>query len=87
VDVGFEQWHSDGTEMLNDTPPPASGNVCLGTWEKIGPQTYTLVHPAFNAEGNLHRRFGKLSSAEGHARWNHHDCGRERNLVTDRRTK
>src|SRR5215469_4046960 len=48
VDVGFEQWHSDGTEMLNDTPPPASGNVCLGTWEKTGPQTYSLVHPAFN---------------------------------------
>jgi hypothetical protein len=48
VDVGFEQWHSDGTEMLNDTPPPASGNVCLGTWEKTGPRTYSLVHPAFN---------------------------------------
>jgi hypothetical protein len=48
VDVGFEQWHSDGTEILNDTPPPASGNVCLGTWEKIGPRTYSLVHPAFN---------------------------------------
>ena len=48
VDVGFEHWHSDGTEMLNDTPPPASGNVCLGTWEKTGPRTYSLVHPAFN---------------------------------------
>jgi len=48
VDVGFEQWHSDGTEMLNDTPPPASGNVCLGTWEKTGARTYSLVHPAFN---------------------------------------
>jgi hypothetical protein len=48
VDVGFEQWHSDGTEILNDTPPPASGNVCLGAWEKTGPRTYSLVHPAFN---------------------------------------
>jgi hypothetical protein len=48
VDVGFDQWHSDGTEVLNDTPPPASGNVCLGTSEKIAPRTYSLVHPAFN---------------------------------------
>ena len=48
VDVGFDQWHSDGTEVLNDTPPAASGNVCLGTWEKIAARTYSLVHPAFN---------------------------------------
>src|SRR5215469_10455957 len=48
VDVGFEQWHSDGTEMLNDTPPPASGNVCLATWEKTGARTYSLVLLAFN---------------------------------------
>src|SRR5438132_8523437 len=27
-DEGFDQYHSDGTEILNDIPPPASGNVC-----------------------------------------------------------
>src|SRR6202030_2305758 len=33
-DEGFEQFNSDGTEILNDIPPPASGNVCLGVWAK-----------------------------------------------------
>ena len=27
VDQGFDVWHADGTELLNDNPPPASGNV------------------------------------------------------------
>jgi hypothetical protein len=27
VDEGFDVWHSDGTETLNDTPPPVTGNV------------------------------------------------------------
>jgi len=48
VDIGFDQWHSDGTEIMNDTPPPAAGNVCLGTWDKVGPRTYSLIHPTFN---------------------------------------
>lgn len=30
VDSGFDQWNADGTEILNDTPPPATGNVFLG---------------------------------------------------------
>ena len=54
-DIAFDQWHSDGTEMMNDTPPPASGNVCLGVWAKAGPQTYKLKHPfwIFDNSGNL----------------------------------
>jgi len=35
VDEGFDQWHSDGTEILNDTPPPATGNVCLGVYGQV----------------------------------------------------
>src|ERR1700744_4534687 len=29
VDQGFDAWLADGTEILNDNPPPATGNVCL----------------------------------------------------------
>jgi hypothetical protein len=54
ADQGFDQWNSDGTEILNDTPPPATGNVCLGVWTKSG-ETFKLKHPSwtFDAAGNL----------------------------------
>jgi hypothetical protein len=45
LDAGFQQWHSDGTEIHNDTQAPAAkGNVCLGIWEKTGRTHYTLNH-------------------------------------------
>jgi hypothetical protein len=47
VDEGFDQYHSDGTEILNDTPPPATGNVCLGVYEKTGPRGLKLKHPSW----------------------------------------
>lgn len=47
VDEGFDQYHSDGTEILNDTPPPATGNVCLGVYEKTGARTIKLRHPSW----------------------------------------
>jgi hypothetical protein len=55
-DEGFDQWHSDGSEILNDNGvPPAQGNVCLGVWKEVGPRTFKLKHPAWNwdANGNL----------------------------------
>jgi hypothetical protein len=55
-DEGFDQWHSDGTEMRNDNGvPPSLGNVCLGVFKKTGHRTYQLRHPAWNwdASGNL----------------------------------
>ena len=48
VDVGFDQFHPDGTENAVDSPAPSSGNVCLGVWEKTGPRSYKDVHPSFN---------------------------------------
>jgi hypothetical protein len=48
VDVGFDQFHPDGTENAVDSPAPSTGNVCLGVWEKTGPRRYTDVHPSFN---------------------------------------
>jgi hypothetical protein len=58
-DEGFDQWHSDGTEILNDTAPPqpanGAGTICLGVYKKTGPRTYKLKHPfwSFDATGTL----------------------------------
>lgn len=58
-DEGYDQWHSDGLEVLNDNalPVPANGtgNVCLGVYKKTGPRTYKSKHPAwiFDATGTL----------------------------------
>ncbi len=51
VDEGFDQWHSDGTEILNDIPEPASGNVCLGVWTQSG-DTISLNHPFWIFDSN-----------------------------------
>ena len=55
VDMAFEAFHSDGTEMLNDVTPPAEGNVCLGVYVQTDRTTYKLTHPSwsFDASGNL----------------------------------
>jgi hypothetical protein len=55
VDQGFDVWHSDGTELLNDNPPPASGNVCVGVWVQTDRNSYRLYHPSwtFDAKGNV----------------------------------
>jgi len=54
IDVGFDAWHSDGTETLNDASP-VSHNVCLGVWVQTAPRTFQLKHPAFryDAAGNV----------------------------------
>jgi hypothetical protein len=49
INVGFNVWHSDGTEWaLDSLSPPFQGNTCAGVWEQIGRRTYKTVHPAFN---------------------------------------
>jgi hypothetical protein len=42
--LGFQQWHSDGTEIHNADAPAAAGNICLGVWKKTGKYHYTLNH-------------------------------------------
>ena len=45
VDAGFQQWHSDGTEITNSGGhPPNTSNFCLGVWEKVGTRQYRLSH-------------------------------------------
>jgi hypothetical protein len=55
IDNAFVQWHSDGTEIMNSSRPPATGNFCLGVWQKSGPFSYALNHFALSADpsGNL----------------------------------
>jgi hypothetical protein len=54
IDIGYDAWHGDGTETLNDASP-VSHNVCLGVWKQTGSRTYQLKHPAlrFDAAGNV----------------------------------
>jgi hypothetical protein len=44
VDNGISQWHGDGTEILNSSRVPASGNFCLGVWQNVGASEYKLNH-------------------------------------------
>ena len=52
IDQGFDAWHADGTETLNDFVPPTTGNVCLGVWERTGARTYKLKHLSWNYDAN-----------------------------------
>jgi hypothetical protein len=48
-DQGFQQWHSDNTELMVDNAvPPSFGNVCVGVWKRVGARTYRLKHMTFN---------------------------------------
>lgn len=46
-DWGTQAWHADGTELLfSVSQDPATGDVCQGVWQQVGPRTYTLNHVA-----------------------------------------
>lgn len=48
-DQGFEQFHSDGTELTIDNAiSPAAGNVCVGVWERVGARGAKLHHVGWN---------------------------------------
>ena len=45
VDMGYSEWHEDGTEIMNSGGHPAStGNFCLGVWAQTGPNSFHLNH-------------------------------------------
>lgn len=65
LDFGYNQWHSDGTEVLNSGGrSPAQGNFCLGVWQKSGHSTYELNHFALNYDATTGAFLGKLSVVE-----------------------
>jgi len=55
-DQGFDVWHSDGTEILNDNGPPepawSTGSFCMGVWKLSSDNTYKLKHLGWNFDGN-----------------------------------
>jgi hypothetical protein len=55
IDSTYVQWHSDGTEIMNSSRPPATSNFCLGVWENLGKSKYKLNHFAISSDinGNL----------------------------------
>ena len=44
IDDGYTQWHADGTEILNSSRAPGTGNFCMGVWKRTGRSTYKLNH-------------------------------------------
>lgn len=59
-DFGFQQWHSDGTELMNSGGrSPASENFCMGVWRPVGANRYHLNHVALSYDpgtGQLNAR-------------------------------
>ena len=52
-DFGFQQFHSDGTElMISGGVPPTIGNVCIGAWERDAGGVIRLRHMTWNWAGN-----------------------------------
>lgn len=48
-DEVFQQFHSDGTEMIvSNGLPPALGNVCIGVWKRTESGAYKLSHMTWN---------------------------------------
>ncbi len=65
LDFGYNQWHSDGTEILNSGGrSPAQENFCLGVWRKTGRNTYELNHFALNYDATTGTLLGKISVVE-----------------------
>ncbi len=49
IDFGYNQFHSDGTEMLNSGGhAPATENFCMGVWGKTGFLAYEVNHFALS---------------------------------------
>lgn len=44
LDDGYVTWHSDGTELMNSSRPPSTGNFCMGVWKQTARSTFKLNH-------------------------------------------
>lgn len=59
IDFGYQQWHSDETELMNSGGrAPATENFCMGVWKQNGPSHYHLNHYAlsYDSSGTLNAR-------------------------------
>ena len=48
IDQAINQWHADGTEIMNSSRNPETQSFCLGVWQNIGGSTYKLNHYAIS---------------------------------------
>jgi hypothetical protein len=55
IDSPLVQWHSDGTEIMNSSRPPATQSFCMGVWKNTGQSGYELNHFAlsFDTSGSF----------------------------------
>ena len=52
-DFGYQQWHSDGTELMNSGGrAPATENFCMGVWKQTAPSRYHLNHFALSYDSS-----------------------------------
>ena len=52
-DFGYQQWHSDGTELMNSGGrAPATQNFCMGVWKQTAPSRYHLNHFALSYDSS-----------------------------------
>ena len=52
-DFGFQQFHTDGTELNSSGGvPPTIGNICIGVWERGAGGVIKLRHVGWNFAGN-----------------------------------
>ncbi|HEY0313572.1 MAG TPA: hypothetical protein VGC56_13895 [Allosphingosinicella sp.] len=53
VDFGYQQWHSDKTELMNSGGrAPSTENFCMGVWKQTGASRYHLNHFALSYDGS-----------------------------------
>jgi hypothetical protein len=55
IQEAFQVWNLGGTEIHNPNVDPRSGNICLGAWTNVGPNTYKLAHRVwwYDASGDF----------------------------------
>lgn len=59
ADFGYQQWHSDGTELMNSGGrAPSTENFCMGVWKQVAPSRFHLNHFAlsYDSSGTLNAK-------------------------------
>ena len=64
IDQGYATWHADGTEIINSSRPPISGNFCMGVWKRTGRSTYKLNHFAMGWDASGTNFIGPVNLKE-----------------------
>jgi hypothetical protein len=64
IDQGYATWHADGTEIINSSRPPISGNFCMGVWKRTGQSTYKLNHFAMGWDASGTNFIGPVNLKE-----------------------